>query len=61
MLGTIAAVSLVGAACTVSAIAIVEIGTTASVWAEIDTRFEELAAYDRIAWSPTLLTATCRQ
>jgi hypothetical protein len=58
MLGTIATISLGGAAGTILAGSVFEIGTTASVRAEIDTRFDELAAHDRIVWSPVSLTAT---
>jgi hypothetical protein len=61
VLGFIAAISLGSAACAVFAVAIVEIGATASVWAEVDTGFEKLATYDRIKWSPIFLAATCRQ
>lgn len=61
MLSTIAAISLSGAAGTVLAGSVFEIGTTASVRALIHTRFEELAAYDIIAWPPAFLTAMWRQ
>jgi hypothetical protein len=52
-LGIIAAISLCSAACTVLAVAVFEIGATASVWAEVYAGFEKLATYDGITWYST--------